>query len=189
MPKPGVIASQVNRFYRNIGKAVRGMDHDIGTAIIACTRAEEEGDVTVGEAWENLCKVNPRIRRFVMSALSRGAWGELVMAHAPVGAALFMKPWVQRMIPFGKIAESVAEPDEETPEGEGGLPGGMTAGDLGQMRQTAAEQARRVAERMGVHVSDEEMAAAADMAGQMMPPGLRRAQPKRTTRAQRTGGK
>jgi hypothetical protein len=186
MPKGGIIAAGVNKLYRRAGKVLRAMDPDIGNAVIACTRKDPDDpdELTVGEAWENLAKTNPRIRAFIMKAISGGAWGDLVMAHAPIGLALFMKPGIQRLLRLERLAESFAEPDEDTPEGEGGLPGGMTMEDFGQMRDLAAEQARRMAAKMGVPVSDEQLAEAVANAG--IPPGLR-AQPRRRTRAARRG--
>lgn len=171
MPKGGIIAAGVDKLYRRAGKLLRALDHDIGQALIECTRAEllDEGELTVGQAWEQLAKSNPRIRAFLLRAIAGGAWGDLIMAHAPVGIALVMKPAVQRLIPWGRIVESMAEPDEDTPEGEGGLPGGMTAADFEELKATASEQARRVAARMGVSVSDAELAEAAASVGAGMP--------------------
>lgn len=188
MPRGGVIAAGVNKLYRRAGKIVRAMDPDIGEAIIMCTRRDdlEDDELTVGEAWENLCRTNPRIRAFIMNAIRGGAWSDLVMAHAPIGIALFMKPWVQRLIPFGRLVESVAEADEDTPEGGGGLPGGMTADDAGDVAALAAAQARQMARRAGVHVSDEELADAVAKAQAMngVPAAFRR-QPQRQPRAAR----
>jgi hypothetical protein len=167
MPSGGVIAAGVDKLYRRAGKILRAFDHDIGQALIECTRADllEEGELTVGQAWEQLARTNPRIRAFLMRAIAGGAWGDLIMAHAPLGIAIVMKPAVQRWIPWQRMVESMAEPDEDTPEGEGGLPGGMTAADFEELKATAAEQARRVAARMGVEVSDAELAEAAAGAG------------------------
>ena len=187
MPRGGVIAAGVNKLYRRAGKIVRAMDPDIGAALIACTRkdADEPDELTVGEAWENLARVNPRVRAFLLKVIAGGAWGDLVMAHAPLGLALMMKPGIQRLIPFGRLVESMAEPDEDTPAGEGGLPGGMTADDFGQMRDLAAQQARRMAERMGHPVTDEQLAEAVAQAG--VPPAFRRNQPRQRSRAGRRG--
>lgn len=193
MPRGGIIAAGVNKLYRRAGKILRAMDEDLGTALIECTRKDpdEPDELTVGEAWENLCKTNPRIRAFAMRAISGGAWGDLVMAHAPIGIALFMKPWMQRLLPFERLVESVAEADDDTPEGEGGLPGGMTAADFGQMRDLAEQQARKMASKLGVEVSDAELAeasaaATARFGAEGIPPGLR-AQPRRQSRARRRG--
>ena len=188
MPKGGVIAAGVNKLYRRAGKILRVFDAEIGEAFIACTRREDGDDadeLTVGEAWENLCKTNPRVRRFVMRAIAGGAMGDLVMAHAPIGIAFAMKPLVQRLIPFERLIASVAEPDEDTPEGEGGLPGGMTEADFGDMQRLAEEQARRMAARMGVQVSDDELAEASARAAGRVPPAFRRNQPSRQSRAKR----
>lgn len=189
MPRGGVIADGVNRLYRRAGKIVRALDADIGQAVIECTRADDEDEITVGEAWERLCKANPRIRAFILKCIAGGAYGELIMAHLPIGVAIIMKPGIQRFINPGRLIESMAEPDEDTPEGEGGLPGGMTAADAGEMRDLAEQQMRKMASKMGVQVSAADLKAARAAADQLSGNGApaRRAQPKRTTRAQRAG--
>jgi hypothetical protein len=152
--KSGIITSGVNRLYRRAGKIVRAMDHDIGTAILESARNTAdpgEPDDSVGAAWDELCKTNPRIRKFVMKCLAGGAWGQLVMAHAPIAMAIIMKPAIFRLIPFQGLISSMAEPDEDSAPGEGGLPGGMTADDAGQM----AELARRQMAAMGMNVPPE----------------------------------
>ena len=193
MPKGGIIAAGVDKLYRRAGKLLRALDHDTGQALIECTRADllDDGELTVGQAWEQLAKTNPRIRSFLLRAIAGGAWGDLVMAHAPVGIALVMKPAVQRLIPWQRMVESMAEPDEDTPDGEGGLPGGMTAADFEELKATASEQARRVAARMGVAVSDEELAEAAASVGAGMPTMTANRQQRRAaaSRARRTGGR
>lgn len=195
MPRGGVIAAGVNKLYRRGGKIIRVADPDIGNAVIACTRKSADPDdadeLTVGEAWEQLAKANPRIRRFLLKAVAGGAWSDLIMAHAPIGIAIAMKPAVQRLLPFERFVESMAEPDEDTPEGEGGLPGGMTADDFAQMREVAQAQAARMAQRMGVRVSPEQMAEAAAEASRRfegeVPAAFARAQPRRRSRAARAG--
>ena len=193
MPRGGIIAAGVDKLYRRAGKLLRALDHDIGQALIECTRVDllDEGELTVGQAWEQLAKTNPRIRSFLMRVIAGGVWGDLIMAHAPVGIALVMKPAVQRLIPWQRIVESMAEPDEDTPEGEGGLPGGMTAADFEELKATASEQARRVAARMGVAVSDEQLAEAAASVGAGMPVMTANRQQRRAaaSRARRTGGR
>ena len=190
--KAGVIAKGVNRLYRKAGKIVRVMDEDIGEAIIQAARntaEDDEPDDSVGSAWEELAKTNPRIRRFLMKVIAGGAWGQLIMAHAPIAMAILMKPAILKIIPFSRFIESMAEPDEDTPEGEGGLPGGMTAADAGQMARLAQEQIAR----MGLSVSPEiaaqmEQAAASMMGGGKVPvpTGQVRQQPRRAaSRARR----
>jgi hypothetical protein len=188
MPKGGVIAAGVNKLYRRAGKILRVFDPEMGAAFIACTYADTGDDadeLTVGEAWENLCKTNPRVRRVILKAIAGGAVGDLFMAHAPIGIAFMMKPLVQKLIPFERLISSVAEPDDDTPEGEGGLPGGMTEADFGDMQAMAEQQARRMAERMGMNVSPEDLAAASAAAAEKMPPAFRRQQPRGQTRQQR----
>lgn len=196
MPRGGVIAKGVNKLYRRAGKMIRAVDDDIGEAFIYCTRVdlevpEDERELTVGEAWEQLAKNNPRIRAFVLRIIAGGDWGDLAMAHAPIGVALFMKPWIQKFINPERLIESMTEADEE--EEEGTAAAGLTGDDVKDMQELAMRQARQMARRAGVHVTEAEVQAAAAKAVQMgvagdgLPAGLRRQQPKRQSRAQRAG--
>ena len=65
----------MNRLYARVGRIVRVMDPVIGQAIIETTSKEAESEVTVGEAWEELARTNPRIRRVLLKLISGGAWG------------------------------------------------------------------------------------------------------------------
>lgn len=193
--RPGQITKGMNKLYRRAGKIVRAMDRDIGTAIIEATENTAEPgpdgviteDDSVGAAWEEVARANPRIRRFLLKMIAGGAYGSLVMAHAPIGMAIVMKPAILNHIPFSKIIASLAEPDEGTPPGEGGLPGGMTEADVAQM----ADVAGQMAARMGLALPPEVAQAAAAMAanGAGPPQVLTRTQPRNSTRAQRAGKK
>jgi hypothetical protein len=194
MPPGGTIARGVNRLYRRAGKLVRAMDYDIGTAIIECTRRDDDDDLTVGEAWEAVCKTNPRIRAWVLNLIKGGAWGDLVMAHAPIALAIMMKPAILRLIPFRRFIESMAERDEDAPEGD---LGGLEPGDVEDMadvgEQMAAQAARKMeqaARAMGASADDIAQARAmaeAMAGGGAVPPAFRRQQPQNRSRAQRRG--
>jgi hypothetical protein len=192
--RPGQITKGMNKLYRRAGKFIRAMDPDIGTAVIEGTKntaePDENGVITeddsVGAAWEEVARTNPRIRQFLLKMIAGGAWGSLFMAHAPIGLAIVMKPVILDHIPFSKLIASLAEPDEDTPEGEGGLPGGMTEADVHQM----ADVAGQMAARMGLSLPPEVAQAAAQMAanGSGGPPVVTRTQPKAAgTRAARAG--
>jgi hypothetical protein len=191
MPKGGVLAAGINKLYRRAGKVIRAFDPELGAAVIACTyrdAGDDADELTVGEGWENLCRTNPRVRRWWMRAIAGGAVGDLFMAHAPIGIAFMMKPMVRKLIPLDRLISSMAEPDDDTPEGEGELPGGMTEADFGAMQALAEQQARRMAAKMGMTVSDEDLAAASAQAAEKMPPAFRRQQPRGQSRAQRRAG-
>jgi hypothetical protein len=138
--RPGLITRGMNKRYRQLGKLVRGLDHDIGQALITMsenTSDEPDEDTSVGACWDEVARVNPRVRRFCLSVIQGGAYGALVMAHAPLGVAIMMKFVSADSGFFGKIIISMAEPDEDTPEGEGGLPFGLTAEDVQEMMKMA----------------------------------------------------
>lgn len=152
--RAGPIAKGVNRLYRKAGKIVRVFDPDLGAAVIECTRKGmtvdddgteriDEDDLTVGEAWEELARTNPRIRRFLLGCLSGGAKMQLFMAHAPILLAIMLKESVSRRIPFGSLIASWMADDEDTPAG--GEMGGMTAEDMGQMMAAAQAMAAQMA--------------------------------------------
>lgn len=194
--RAGPIAKGMNRLYLKTGKLVRGFDPEVGQAIIDSTKKESEDDVTVGEAWEELARVNPRIRKFLTKLITGGAWGQLFMAHAPILLAVVMKPAIISHIPFAKVIESMAEAEDDTAPGEGALPGGMTAADAGEAFAFAQAQA----EKMGFSISPEMMQQAAQMIGVpngAVPAGVKmptdhqvRQQPRNGgSRAQRSGRK
>ena len=161
--RAGPIAKGMNRLYLKVGKIVRGFDPEVGQAMIDATKKESDEDVTVGEAWEELAKVNPRVRRVLLKLITGGAWGQLFMAHAPILLAVIMKPAIISHIPFAKVIESMAEPDEDTAPGEGGLPGGMTAADADEVMSMAKAQMSK----MGFDLPDEMMEQAQAMAMNM----------------------
>ena len=155
--RAGPIAKWVNTQYRRAGRVARLMDYDIGTAIIACTKRppaeddDEDTHVTVGEAWENLAKTNPRIRRFILRAMSGGLIGELFWAHAPILLAIVMKDGIRSRLPILNLVEALMGDDApaaaEDGQGEGydytGGMGGLLAGlrpeDMAQMMQVGQQ--------------------------------------------------
>lgn len=151
--RAGPIAKGVNRIYFKAGKLVRLADPLIGQALIDITRKSqilnEDGtalipdpdDVTVGEAWEEIARTNPRIRAFLLRAISSGAWAQLFMAHAPVLLAVIMRDGVRQRIPFGPVVSALLVDDEEgqdeedgqEPAGLGAMLSGLRPEDIEQM--------------------------------------------------------
>ena len=192
MPRGGVIAKGVNKLYRRAGRILRAMDHDIGQAVIECTKPDPEDPdwLTVGDAWEQLARTNPAIRGWLMRAIAGGAWSDLVMAHAPIGVAIMMKPAIMRILPFKKLLESMTADEDD----DGGDLGGLSADDAEKMAARMGldveQMAERIAQRMGsnggIRMSpDVEAAAAAAAENGRIPPAFRREQPRHTTRAKR----
>ena len=150
--REGVIAKGINKLYRKAGKMVRAMDRDIGQALIDITRKDtlDDGtpdpeDITVGEAWEEIARTNPRIRAFLMKMIAGGAWGQLFAVHAPVLLAVLMKDAIRKRLPFTKLIEAFLTPDEdgEAPA-DGTAAEGLTMPDMTEMMAMArhfAEQA------------------------------------------------
>ncbi len=146
--RQGVIAKGMNSLYAKTGRIIRAMDYDIGTAVIAATRKESPDDVTVGEAWDELARTNPRIRRALLKLITGGAWTQLFMAHAPIFLAIIMKDSIRRHIPLGGLMESVLSPDDVTgePSEMSQAMGGLTPEDGQQMM----EQAMGMMQNMGI---------------------------------------
>lgn len=147
--REGQIERGINGLYRKAGRMVRVADHDVGQALIDITRKDDAEDVTVGEAWEQLARTNPRIRGFLLKMIAGGAVGQLFMCHAPVLMAIVMKDAIRKHLPFPKLAEAFLTPDTEE-GGDGSAPAdgtpleGLTVPDMDQMMAVAkqfAEQA------------------------------------------------
>lgn len=92
MPKGG-IAGPVAALYKRAGTFIQPFDAGCGTALIM-------GAEDCGKAWEEVCKRNPQIRRYVLAMLATGANMELIIAHAPILAAVAIHhiPAVRQMI-------------------------------------------------------------------------------------------
>lgn len=142
--RAGPIAKGMNGLYAKAGKIIRVMDPEVGTAIIACTRKESDDDVTVGEAWEELAKTNPRIRAFLLKLITGGAWTQLFMAHAPIFLAFVMKPAVAKHIPFAGLVDAVLSDDDGTPSTEAEAMGGLRPEDVEQMAGFANQMAAQM---------------------------------------------
>lgn len=147
--RAGPIAKGVNRLYLRAGKVMRVFDPVLGAALIECTRKEldedgepVEGDLTVGEAWEELARTNPRIRGILLQFISGGAKVQLLMAHAPFLLALMMKPGVMNRIPFHRFIESwFADDGQDDGAPAAGPFDGLTEQDAAQMMAMAQQWA------------------------------------------------
>lgn len=118
----GVIAAGMTRLYKRTGKIIKAMDKPIGIAVI-------ESAEDCGEAWDELARTNPRVRRALMKLISGGAWGALIMAHAPIFLAILMKDGIRKHIPFMKLLNSVLDDQDESNDIKD-LLGGMNADDM-----------------------------------------------------------
>ena len=141
----GALAKGINRLYRKGGKLLKAFDGDVGQAFIEITRPEDDDDVTVGDAWEELCRGNPRIRAFWLRALTGGAVSQVFAAHLPVVGVIVMKDSIRKRIPFGGLMGAFLTPDEEDgAPADGTVFEGLRPEDMAQMRAMAAAMADRV---------------------------------------------
>ena len=125
--RAGPIAKGVNKLYRRAGKIVKVWDREVGSAIIACTVKDEddEDDITVGEAWEELARTNPRVRAFLTKMITAGAFSTLFTAHAPILMALMLKDGIRARIPLLRLADAFLVDDEDDAGAEGAFPSGL----------------------------------------------------------------
>jgi hypothetical protein len=135
--RAGPIATGMNKLYARVGRIVRVMDPAIGTAIISTTTKESEAEVTVGEAWEEVARTNPRIRRVLLKLIEGGAWAQLFMAHAPILIAVLMKPSVISKIPFTKFLLAYVDEDDQAGDGLGAAMADLTEDDVRQAADLA----------------------------------------------------
>lgn len=138
--REGVIAKGMNKLYKKAGRLLRLWDRDIGSAVIATTKPsddDEDGDITVGEAWENLAKTNPRIRALLLSLMKGGAYTDLFTAHLPILLAVLMRDGIRQRIKFLPLVEAFLVDDDDTqqPSGLAQMMGGITPQDMAQMMQ------------------------------------------------------
>ncbi len=140
--RAGPIAKGMNRLYTKAGKFLRVIDPQIGGVLVAMTRKESDDDTTVGEAWEELAKTNPRVRVFLLKLIERGALGTLIAVHAPLILAILMKDRIRRFIPFARIIEAMTSDDDTEFDTDGqappapGMPFGLRPEDVQQMMST-----------------------------------------------------
>lgn len=128
--RAGPIAKGVNRLYRKAGKILSVWDAEIGRAVVECTRKDidpdtgepDAEDITVGEAWEEIARVNPRIRHLLLKLIEGGAWGQLFMAHSPILLAILMKESVIRRLPMGRLLAAFMNDSEDGDTWEEGGP-------------------------------------------------------------------
>lgn len=144
--RAGVISKGVNGLYRKAGRLAKMFDPDLGKALIAITRAGDEEDVTVGDAWEEVARTNPRIRAFLLRIMARGAMAELFRVHLPILLVILMKPAIQARLPILRLAEVMLtddDPDpaeqshEAQPSGLAQMMGGINPDDMAQMMAMA----------------------------------------------------
>lgn len=140
--RAGPIAKAVNKLYRRAGKILKVWDPMLGAAVVSTTikKVDDDGDenTTVGEAWEEIARLNPRIRALLLKLLETSAWGALAMAHAPIILAILMKESVLKRIPFGRLIQAFLDNDDEDqgdedPAGVAAMMGGLNPGDLAGM--------------------------------------------------------
>lgn len=151
--RAGPIATGMNKLYARTGKILRVMDPDIGNAVLASTRKESEDDVTVGEAWEELARVNPRIRATLLKMIQGGAWGQLMMAHAPIILAILMKDAIRKRIPMFRLVSALFDADDDGTSAGSDFTGGMNGGDMAQAMAMAQDLVGQMMGNMGAQAS------------------------------------
>lgn len=140
----GVIAAGMTKLYKRTGKIIKAMDRDIGIAVI-------ESAEDCGEAWDDLARTNPRVRAFLMKLIAGGAWGAVLMAHAPILMAIIMKDGIRKHIPFIKLLEGVMSDDEDGPSDISTMLGGMTQDDIQRVMDLGMQMMGKAAMRVNTN--------------------------------------
>jgi hypothetical protein len=143
--RAGPIAKGMNRLYARTAKIVKVMDPAIGAAILSTTRKDDDDDITVGEAWEELAKTNPRIRLFLLRLIAGGAWGQLLMVHAPIFMAILLKDGIRQHIPFMAMVEAMLSNEDDYEAQDQTLD---VSAMLGGLRPEDAQQMAAMAQQM-----------------------------------------
>lgn len=137
--RAGPIAKGMNKLYRRAGKLIGLANPLVGQAFVDITRKEDEEDVTVGEAWEELARTNPRIRASLNKLLTGSGWGQLIMCHMPILLAVAIQTGILERLPMGNLLAAFA-PDEDSETSEDFNPfAGLTEEDMAQAAALAAQ--------------------------------------------------
>ncbi len=75
--KDGVISAWATNLYTTAGKMVAAYDENYGVVLQGIA-------VPAGQAWENLAKDSPTLRRIIHSLMTTTKTSELIMAHMPL---------------------------------------------------------------------------------------------------------
>lgn len=152
--RAGPIAKGMNRLYARTAKVVSVMDPEIGAAILSTTRKDTDDDVTVGEAWEELAKINPRVRVVLLKVIAGGVYGQLFMCHAPIFLAVIMKDGIRQRIPMARFVDAFLNNDDVDQDGApagtdlSAMLGGLSPEDAGQMMEMANQMMGQMASQM-----------------------------------------
>jgi hypothetical protein len=148
--RAGTIAKGMNKLYRRVGKLVKMADPMIGQAFIDITVKDDEDDTTVGEAWEELAKVNPRIRAALLKLMTGSGWGTLLACHLPVLMAVGIRTGFLERLPLGGLMQAFGPDEDDSPAQVSDNPfAGLTEEDMAQAAAFAAQTAAFAAQ-MGV---------------------------------------
>lgn len=176
--RAGPIAKGMNKLYRKIGRLLKHANPRLGMAFIDMSEKEDEDDITVGEAWEELAKVNPAIRGFLLKLVTGGAYGGLFFAHLPLLIVVLTMEPIARRFPLGQVLLALREDGDDGQDGEQ-LAGGFDLGQLGAMAAGGGLGSMFADLMQGMTPADLANAAAfaqstADMAGTRSAGGVRR---------------
>lgn len=75
--RKGSLTKRLEEFYASFGMMIMPFDQTCGTAVV--NSAER-----CAEALDNLAYENDAVRRVVLTMLETNAWGQVIMAHAPI---------------------------------------------------------------------------------------------------------
>jgi hypothetical protein len=82
MPRKG-IAGALTNMYTGLGMTVAMVDKQCGMAIV-------QSAADCAESWEDLARTNPKVRRALLMLLETSDITKIVIAHAPIMAAVAM---------------------------------------------------------------------------------------------------
>lgn len=80
-PRPGALARPLTEMYVALGMSVMVFDQPCGTAIV-------NSGPRCADALENLARENPAVRRALLALVETSVWGQVIVAHAPIMAAI-----------------------------------------------------------------------------------------------------
>jgi hypothetical protein len=80
--KPGIFVKPITEAYMTMAAIVMPLSQPIGTSIM-------QNAENCAKAWDNAAKVDKRVRKYLLQAMSTGVLLPLLIAHMPIASVVF----------------------------------------------------------------------------------------------------
>lgn len=102
--KPGIFVKPITEAYMTLAAVVMPLNQPIGTSIM-------QNAENCAKAWDNAAKVDKRVRKYLLQAMSTGVLLPLLIAHMPIATVI-------TVVLFPPKPRETVESPSPTPAGE-----------------------------------------------------------------------